>query len=314
LDSARYGDEHGYKAVWTPERHFQTFGGLYPNPSVLGAALASITSNVRIRCGSVVMPLHHPIRIAEEWAVVDNLSNGRVDISFATGWHRHDYVIRPQNYEDRRKIMFRDIDVVRKLWRGEEVVFSGVDGDQETCRTLPRPIQDDLPFWVTVASAHTFPTAGAIGANVLTMLSNIDELANNIKAYRRARTENGHDPRKGVITLMLHTYLGPNEAEVKEQTRKPMYNYLGNYVKQFANLPGAPSMDNPDDILAFSFERYYANTSLLGTPEKVRGLLEQLADIGVNEIACLIDFGVPNPDVMKSLALLDELRADFSKS
>jgi len=312
LDSARYADTHGFNAVWTPERHFQTFGGLYPNPSVTGAALATITENVRIRCGSVVLPLHHPIRIAEEWGVVDNLSGGRVDISFATGWHRHDYVIRPQNYEDRRKIMFHDIEVVRRLWRGEEIVFKGVDGEERACLTLPRPIQPELPFWVTVASQHTFPTAGAIGANVLTMLSNIDDLANNIAAYRRARTENGHDPRKGVISLMLHTFLGDSEEEVKELTRKPMYNYLGNYVKQFANLPGAPSIDNPDDMLAFAFERYYNNTSLLGTPEKGRALLEKLADIGVNEIACLIDFGVDYGRVMKSLDTLTEIRQEFT--
>ena len=88
MDAAHFADTNGFKAVWTPERHFQAFGGLYPNPSVLSAALAVSTKNVQIRAGSVVVPLHHPIRIAEEWALVDNLSNGRTGIAFATGWHK----------------------------------------------------------------------------------------------------------------------------------------------------------------------------------------------------------------------------------
>src|SRR5215217_9633370 len=67
LDCARFADAAGFRAIWTPERHFQEFGGLYPNPSVLAAALAMITKRIQIRAGSVVLPLHNPVRVAEEW-------------------------------------------------------------------------------------------------------------------------------------------------------------------------------------------------------------------------------------------------------
>src|SRR5499433_3320101 len=100
LESAKFADRNGFNAVWTPERHFQDFGGLYPNPSVLGAALAMITERVQIRAGSVALPLHHPVRVAEEWSVVDNLSNGRVAVSFASGWHPDDFIFAPAVYED----------------------------------------------------------------------------------------------------------------------------------------------------------------------------------------------------------------------
>jgi len=312
LDSARFADKHGLKAVWTPERHFQTFGGLYPNPSVTSAAVAAITQNLRIRCGSVVVPLHHPVRIAEEWGVVDNLSNGRVDISFATGWHRHDYLIRPQNFADRRKIMFNDIETIRALWRGEEVSFEGVDGEVTTVRSFPRPIQPELPFWITVASPGSFLNSGRMGANVLTMMGGtVDDLAQNVAKYRTARTENGHDPRKGVMTLMLHTYLDDVEEQAREKSREPMYRYLSNYLKQFASLPGAPKVDNTQDMLAFAFERYFSSSSLLGTMDKVRPFVSALCDIGVNEIACLIDFGVDGASVMKSLEKLARLQEEF---
>ena len=114
LESVKYADRAGFKAVWTPERHFHEFGGLYPNPSVTSAALAMITDRIKIRCGSVVSPLHDEIRIAEEWSVVDSLSAGRVELSFASGWNPNDFVLARGEYKDRQANMYRQIESVRK--------------------------------------------------------------------------------------------------------------------------------------------------------------------------------------------------------
>ncbi len=93
-----FAEERNFCAVWTPERHFHPFGGLYPNPSVLSAALSLFTKNIRLRAGSVVLPLHDPLRVAEEWALVDQLSGGRVGVSFASGWHPQDFALAPGSY------------------------------------------------------------------------------------------------------------------------------------------------------------------------------------------------------------------------
>jgi natural product biosynthesis luciferase-like monooxygenase protein len=145
IEGAKFADRHGFSAVWCPERHFHRFGGLYPNPSVTGAALATITERIHIRAGSVVLPLQNPIRVAEEWAVVDNLSNGRVGISFASGWHADDFVFAPANYAGRREIMFREIETVKQLWRGEAVCFKGGAGNEVPLKIFPQPIQQELP-------------------------------------------------------------------------------------------------------------------------------------------------------------------------
>src|ERR1700694_4354930 len=79
-EAAVFADQRGFCGMWTPERHFHAFGGVFSNPSVLGAGLATITQRIQIRAGSLISPLHDPIRIAEEWSVVDNLSRGRVAI------------------------------------------------------------------------------------------------------------------------------------------------------------------------------------------------------------------------------------------
>ena len=157
LDGARFADERGFAAVWTPERHFHPFGGIYPNPAVTGAAVAAITERVQIRAGSVVMPLQNPLRVAEEWSVVDNLSRGRAAISFASGWQPNDFVLAPEQYQQRKEVMLKGIEEVRKLWRGEGVRLSNGVGRQVEVRIHPRPVQAELPFWLTSSgSAESF--------------------------------------------------------------------------------------------------------------------------------------------------------------
>ncbi len=104
LETAKFADVHGFAGIWTPERHFHPFGGIYSSPATLMAALATITTRIRLRAGSVVGPLQDPVRIAEAWSVVDNLSQGRVDIAFASGWNPNDFVLNPDAYPHLREV------------------------------------------------------------------------------------------------------------------------------------------------------------------------------------------------------------------
>ncbi|MEE8361284.1 MAG: MupA/Atu3671 family FMN-dependent luciferase-like monooxygenase, partial [Gemmatimonadales bacterium] len=239
IEGAKFADAHGFEAVWTPERHYHAFGGLYPNPSVASSALAMITKQIHLRAGSVVLPLHHPTRVAEEWSVVDNLSNGRVGISFASGWMPNDFLIRPENFADKKNVMLRDIDVVRRLWRGETVKFPGPIGDEVEVTILPHPVQPELPFWITTAgNPETFAAAGKAGANLLTHLlgQTVEELRDKLAAYRSARADAGHEG-PGHVTLMLHTFVSDDLEALKDIVREPLKGYLStatNLVKQYA--------------------------------------------------------------------------------
>jgi natural product biosynthesis luciferase-like monooxygenase protein len=331
LEGAKFADENGFEAVWTPERHFHAFGGLYPNPAVVSAAVAAITKNVGIRAGSCVATLHHPIRIAEDWSLVDNLSNGRVGIAFAAGWHGRDFVLRPENFADRKGAMMRTMKQVHALWRGEEVEFPGHDGKPQAIRTLPRPVQKKLPTWVTVAgNPETFRLAGESGSYVLTHLlgQSVQDLEGKLDVYHAAWRQAGHEG-EGRVTLMLHTFVGEDEGKVREIVREPMKEYLRSsldLVKQAAwSFPAFKNkVDKPgemdellnggltpadfDALLDFSFERYYQQSGLFGTPESCVAIVDRLRAIKIDEIACLVDFGVPTDLVMASLPQLKELK------
>ncbi len=332
LEGAKFADRHGFAAVWTPERHFHAFGGLYPNPSVAGAALAALTQRVQIRAGSVVLPLHHPIRVAEEWALVDNLSGGRVGVSFASGWQSNDFVLNPETYADRKALMFRNIETVRRLWRGERLAFVGPNGKEVEVQTLPRPVQPELPVWVTAAgSPDTFRMAGEIGANLLTHLlgQGVEDLAEKIAVYRRAREGHGHG--RGHVTLMVHTFVGEDEDEVRETVRGPMTDYLRSAVdliKQAATsspqltLRSRQTGKSPVELLEskdlseedmralldHAFERYFKTSGLFGTPETCLDTVRRLRAADVDEIACLIDFGVETGAALAHLEHLNALR------
>jgi natural product biosynthesis luciferase-like monooxygenase protein len=325
LDGARFADAHGFEAVWTPERHFHRFGGPYPNPSVTSAAIAAVTERVGIRAGSCVLPLHSPIRVAEEWAVVDNLSRGRVGLSVAAGWQPNDFILRPESLGRGKEVMFRDLEVLRRLWRGETVEMTGADGQPQQVATLPRPVQPELPIWVTTAgSPDTYRKAGESGANVLTHLlgQDVDVLAERIALYRQAWREAGH-AGEGHVTLMLHTYVGTDQADVDARVREPMKEYLrssadlirgfANAFPTFAGTDGKISLDDldPEDmdaLLDFATERYCATSGLFGTPESCRDMVERLRAIEVDEIACLVDFGVETEAAIAGLPRLARLK------
>jgi len=309
---AEFGDKHGFKAIWLPERHFTPFGGLYPNPSVLAAALAVRTKNIELRAGSVVVPLHNPVRIVEEWSVVDNLSGGRVALALASGWHKGDFALRPEAWHDRRERVASGMQQMQRLWRGEAVAVAGVDGESVEVRTWPRPIQPTLRYWLTCSSPEGWVRAGEQGCNVLCMLGNsLSLLEENIHNYRQARERAGLDPHSGAISVMLHTYLDNDVQRAKELVREPMLRYLEGYIRQYDSLVDADVRQNVNDnktqFLDFAFERYFEQGALFGPVEKCRRLTHTLSAMGVNEIACLIDFGIPLDATLTSLALLREL-------
>lgn len=331
LDGARFAQANGFCALWTPERHFHAFGGPYPNPSVTGAAIAAVAPNISVRAGSVVAPLHHPARIAEEWSVIDNLTNGGAGLAFASGWQPDDFVLRPENTPpDNKPAMYDAIDKVRRLWRGEAVEFPRKDGDMHAVITQPRPVSEELPFWVTIAgNPDTWREAGEIGANVLTHLlgQSIEEVGEKIKIYHAALRGAGHDPEDFTVTLMLHTFVADSRDTAREKARGPMKDYLSSaagLIKQSAwDFPAFKrpkgvsnpfqldlstlSADEVDAILEFAFERYFNESGLFGTVEDCLARVESLKQIGIGEIACLIDYGIDRDEVLDGLKPLAEV-------
>jgi natural product biosynthesis luciferase-like monooxygenase protein len=339
IEGAKFADRNGFEAVWTPERHFHAFGGLFPNPAISSMAVAGLTQNVHVRAGSCVLPLHSTVRVAEDWAVIDNLSGGRTGLALASGWQPNDFAIRPEAFARRKDLVSEGIDTLRRLWRGGTVTLPRPDGKLVEISTLPRPLNDDIPLWITAAGdPETYELAGAKGCNVLTHLlgQTFEEVAEKIRLYRAAWAKAGYTGR-GRVTLMLHTFVGEDEARVEETVRQPMKSYLRSAVDlvrkaawtfpTFVQKSGAQGKtpaqifeeeeltpEEAEALLDHAFQRYYRTSGLFGTPETCAAIARKAVEIGVDEIACLIDFGVATEEVLAHLPLLKKVMDALKES
>jgi natural product biosynthesis luciferase-like monooxygenase protein len=312
IETAKFADANGFTAIWTPERHFQNFGGLYPNPSVTSAALAMVTKNLKLRAGSVVAPLQNPLRIAEEWSVVDNLSGGRVGLSFASGWHPDDFVLAPSTFPGRREDTAAKLALVQKLWRGEKIMLPNGEGREIPIGILPKPVQKELEIWLTCQQDGSFTYAGeSTTFNTLTNLNykKFDDLQRKCRLYHDARAKAGG--ARGHFTLMAHTFVGTSDDHVWSVAGKNLQRYLEKRVdmdsKMFEDIDVSP--EDREFLARRGTEQFLGETSLIGTAETIAARARGFYEAGVDELACLIDFGVPFDEVMASLQRLVEARA-----
>lgn len=315
FDAVRFADTHGLHAVWVPERHFLRFGGLYGNPSVTAAAIAAITTRVQIRAGSVVMPLHHPLEVAEAWSMIDHFSHGRAGIAIASGWHVNDFVLAPERYAQRREIMLDSIEIVQRLWRGEAVPFPNGQGIPTPTSILPRPLRADIPVWMTTSSNEGCAAAGERGFGLLTSnFSNNysqDVLSRKIGLYRERA------PVGAQVSLMMHAYVGESRQDIAEHAVPAMMGYLHSNIEMQNSQDQGRGDDRGYADLQGRRERKFlqlrtianinSELSFIGTVEDCVRTARRLEEVGVDEIACLIDFGISHEQTMASLRRLAEV-------
>ncbi|MEV4331745.1 amino acid adenylation domain-containing protein [Streptomyces sp. NPDC049597] len=320
MEAAEFADRHGFHALWFPERHFNSFGALFPNPSVLAAALAARTDRIRLHAGSVVLPLHHPVRVAEEWSVVDNLSGGRAGLCFASGWHATDFALAPENFGRHRDVMYERLEDVRRLWSGQPLPVTAGDGTRTEVRLHPRPVQAEPPLYVAVVgNPDSYRQAAARDLGVVTnlMAQTVEQLAENIALYRRTRAEHGLDPQAGRVVVLVHTYLGTDAERARAEAYGPFVSYLRSSLSLFDQVTNSLGFEvdlenTPEDdvefLLGCAYERYCDSRALIGDEETAAATVRRLVDAGADEIACFVDFGVPAERVLAALPLLDRLR------
>lgn len=314
---AKRADRLGLASLWLPERHFHALGGFSPNPVVLHAALARETARIALRGGSVVLPLHHPVRVAEEWAMLDNLSGGRAGLAAAAGWNADDFILAPENHADSRARMYDALDAIRTLWRGGPYRGRNGRGVVAEVTLFPRPCQPELPVWITVLrDPASFVEAGRRGFGVLTNLiaQSPAELAANIAAYRKARQAAGH-AAPGQVVLLLHTYLDDDAARARQDASAPFRDYLESAAGLFPSFVAGrsdaerfnTSSVERDAIIRAAYARYVENCSLIGSVETAAATMQQLGAIGVDEVAAFIDFGVPQAALERTVDRLPML-------
>ncbi len=305
-----FSDQSGFEAVCFPERHFYEFGSIYANNAIVAAYFAPLTQHVRLRAAAVTATLHHPAEIVENWAMVDILSNGIVDLGFGSGWSKPDFILSPDTYENRFTLRDERIPIIQKLWRGETLPFPGPGGEMFPTTVYPRPVQRELNVWYSTLSERGFEHAGRQGYNIFTMLlpMDLEALGKMIDVYRKAREAAGFDPHTGIVSLLMHTFVHPDLEWVQHVVSTPFKDYIRSSVApQMKAINKRFSDSEIENIIEYSYARYFQTGGLFGPLEDCQRQIDKAISVGVNDIALLQDFGVDYEAVKQSLVYVKQL-------
>jgi len=235
----------GFDSVWTAEHHFTEYGTC-ASPAVTLAAVAARTSRIRLGTGVVVLPLNHPIRVAEDFAFLDNLSGGRVELGVGRGYQPIEfegYGIDPA----RSRAMLREsLDVLQRAWTQDRFSYHGEFYTIDDLSVRPKPVQQPHPpIWMAALSAETFEVCARLGFDLLcapVFGFDVEAGADQIARYRAARAARGAQP--GRIAALTITYVAESSQRAREELRDAVLWYYRTLARYIAPPPGTQSAES----------------------------------------------------------------------
>ncbi|HMM74723.1 MAG TPA: LLM class flavin-dependent oxidoreductase [Gammaproteobacteria bacterium] len=187
LRQIAWAETIGYDDVWLTEHHFCDDGHA-PSILPLAAAVAARTARIRIGTSVLLLPLHHPVRVAEDAATIDILSHGRFELGVGVGYRPQEFSGLGLSVRDRGGRMDEGLDIIRALWRGETVDYRGRHFTIEGAKLAPLPVQSPPPLWIGGFAPVSARRAARIGDGYL----GTGEMGKLLKIYREERARLGH--------------------------------------------------------------------------------------------------------------------------
>jgi len=315
LEESRLAEELGFDAVWLAEHHFSPYG-ICPSLAVLAAAIARETRRVRIGTSVVVAPFLHPVRIAEEWAMVDILSGGRLDFGIGRGYQPKEFRGFGVSMERTRERFDESLEIVRRCWTEDPVTFEGEFYQVRDLTVLPRPIQrPHPPLWTAAVSPDTYTLAARKGLKILTAPSFTpwDILRKNFDAYR-AEWRRTHGDDGGEIAMNKIIHVADSSRQAREDVREPIRWFFQTQAGLIADAEGVPPEQYRfyrrvrENLLALSDEQAVDQAAIVGDPEEVADRIRAHHEaLGVTYfMGAFSRGGVPHDKVLRSMRLFGE--------
>ena len=307
-------EELGFDFVMANEHHFDSYGGLVPSPPMMLCALAQRTKRVRLGTSIVVLPLHNPIEIAEQMAMIDLMSNGRVELGVGSGFVAYDYDRFGVALETGRERMREGLDVILKAWKGGPFTHEGKYYRHHNLEVWPRPQQrPHPPIWISCSQTpESFEWAGRNGYSVLTVAyRGVDILVKNNQLYRDAWKAAGHPPGQGRIAVHYQVVLSEDGKEARAIIAKALERYLGATTHTLDRSREDRERSSQADYRdvnrqILDIDQMLAQCRIVaGTPDDAVRILEKAHDMmGFTQVDCTFYFGgIPYAEAQRSQRL-----------
>ncbi len=317
-DQAIYADTLGMHSVWIGEHHFDRLG-VNSRPGTLLTHIAAVTKNVRLAPAVTVLPIHHPIHVAEEWATLDLLSGGRVDFAAGRGYDAEEYHPFGADFMKSAEKFEEGIDILQLAWNEPgEWSYKGEYYDIRYMSITPKPVQQPIPFYVASFSQTSLEMAGRRGLNVIyapfaaaMVYGGLDRA---VDAYREACVTHGNPPGRAMCSYFIHIADTPEEDDYGRQT---MLDYFQHSILR--NIPSDPAKIPPnmryfmqirENISKADKASMNDRSVLIGSPAQIIDSLKKVEAAGIEEV--ILYFNVGNKPHEMVIDQMDRFMADIA--
>ena len=308
----------GLDVMWLAELHTAPERSVLAAPLSIASAIATRTKRMKIGIAVQVLPLCHPLRIAEEAATVDHISHGRLIFGVGRSGFPRTYQAYGISYAESRERFAEVLEILRRAWTQDRFSFDGQFYHFDDICLVPKPYQAPYPeLRIAVNSPDTFEQTGREGYPIFvaTRLGDLTELVPNLRVYREAWAAAGH-PGNGRVYLRVPVYVAKTEAQAREEPRESVmdfYRYLGERIEQSASQEGARAIENRAErgqrLMNINYDEVLRSKIIVGTPAMVTDRLGQLQRaLGLSGILAEMNCGmrIPHGQVNNSLRMLCE--------
>jgi alkanesulfonate monooxygenase SsuD/methylene tetrahydromethanopterin reductase-like flavin-dependent oxidoreductase (luciferase family) len=311
LEQVSDAERWGLDAIWLAEIHQQPARSVLSAPLTVASAIAARTTRLKIGTGVQVLPLCHPLRLAEETATIDQISRGRLLLGAGRSGNPRAYAAYGVPYSESRERFYETLDILKLAWTQPSFSYTGNYHSFDGARAVPRPYQQPHPpIRIAGASEDTFPMLGALGYPLFVAVrsGSLSGLAPDLKAYRDAYTAAGHQG-KGEVYLRLSLHLAETDAQALEEAEPSMMQGYRSLTTRLEGSPNARRRAELETVRTITYEEVLRDKVVVGSPERVTDRLKQLhEELGIDGILAELNFGglIPAPLMMQSLRLLCE--------
>lgn len=292
MDEIVLAEKLGYDTAWIAEHHFHEYG-VTPNPAVYLAAAAQRTTRIRLAPAVSVLPFRNPLQVAEDYAMLDQLSNGRCTLGVGSGYLAHEFKGFALPSESKREHFDEALDIVKRALAGERIAIDSpyhrFDG---AVLNLPT-VQKEIPIYVAALRMESAYHIGRQGNRLLTVpyasVDRLEEIRDIAVAYYKGFAESGADPANAEIAMALHTHVAESDAAARAAAAEAFDLYVATRVYAKSQVW--------NDI-------WNSRLALFGSVERVAGLLGEIYDMGIRNVLLLQNFGGLDPaHVSRSMEL-----------
>lgn len=299
FEQVALAEELGWEAFWCTEHHFLQYGGSVPNPAVFMAAVAARTSRIRLGSSISILPLHHPLQVAEDFAMVDVASGGRLEFGIGLGNTPLDYQVYGVPEDGKRERLEESIELILKAWSQDTFSHQGRFWQIEDVSLYPQPVQrPHPPVWVAGTSPESLGWAGRNGYSIMTVAHPFppERLRPGMAAWREGLAQSGHDGR---CKLHVRVWVDENSERAREVAEAAITRY--DDLTQTGR-----SARQPIDVLNYDWAGMRAQgRNVYGTPDEcIEAIKRTIANYDFDVFSSAFNVGgIPHEQIKKSMRL-----------